>query len=188
MVYVMRPGGRCRDRGPGERAKPKVTQRTKQKIRFQYTAAVQRSHGAGERAWKKRASLIKLGYSANDLALVPAAAIGHTFACGNPLAFADVRGGDTVVDLGSGAGLDCILMASRLDVQNRILGFDMMWGVRPLIGLMARLGCHHVLRPAANRLVRGFSSIHLTAVKPCQSAHGYPWTSVGVLRSRERRA
>ena len=143
--------------------------------------------------WRRREGVEEVGFINKArlfryLALVPAAAIGHTFACGNPLAFADVRGGDTVVDLGSGAGLDCILMASRLDGPNRILGFDMMWGVRPLIGLMARLGCHHVLRPAANRLVRGFSSIHLTAVKPCQSAHGYPWTSVGVLHSRERRA
>ena len=41
-----------------------------------------------------------------------------------------------------------------------------LWGVSPLIGLLTRLGCHWVFRGTANRLVRGFSSIHLTAGKP----------------------
>lgn len=271
-----------------------IAQKTKEKIRVQYTSVIQRSNGGGSRIGRKRASLVKLGYSSRDLDLVPASVIEHSFPCGNPVAYADIHPGDTVVDVGSGAGLDCIVLARRLHASNRVVGFDMtpamvasarrnaaaagtprvqfgvgdaealpiadgsadvvvshgamyltmdkerafqeafrvlrpggrlclsdlihtglraipqlgfrlsgasavesseayqdllaqagfrsvairsqqffgiedaasLWGVRPLIALLARLGCHRVFRPTANRLVRGFSSIQLTAVRP----------------------
>jgi SAM-dependent methyltransferase len=48
-----------------------------------------------------------------------------SFGCGNPLAFADVKAGQTVVDLGSGPGLDLILAAGRVGPTGLVIGVDM---------------------------------------------------------------
>jgi arsenite methyltransferase len=45
--------------------------------------------------------------------------------CGNPVAVADLRPGDTVLDLGSGAGLDLLLSARRVGPTGRVVGLDM---------------------------------------------------------------
>jgi len=63
------------------------------------------------------------GYSEADLASVPREAV--TFGCGNPLSFVDVQPGQTVLDLGSGAGLDLILAARRVGPTGRVIGLDM---------------------------------------------------------------
>ena len=69
-------------------------------------------------------SSLKLGYSEQDLAGVPAGAdLG--LGCGNPQAIADLRPGETVVDLGSGAGFDCFLAANRVGPKGRVIGVDM---------------------------------------------------------------
>jgi SAM-dependent methyltransferase len=65
------------------------------------------------------------GYSTEELASVPAAAAGNSFACGNPLAYAGVREGDVVLDLGSGAGLDLLLSAKKVGTSGRVIGVDM---------------------------------------------------------------
>ncbi len=66
----------------------------------------------------------KLGYSAADVAGVPAGAdLG--LGCGNPLALASIRPGETVLDLGSGAGFDCLLAARQLNGTGRVIGVDM---------------------------------------------------------------
>ena len=49
----------------------------------------------------------------------------QSFGCGNPLAFSDVRPGDTVVDLGSGPGLDLIIAARAVGETGRVIGVDM---------------------------------------------------------------
>jgi arsenite methyltransferase len=63
------------------------------------------------------------GYDAAADAYADAA--GSSFGCGNPLAFAEVRPGQTVVDLGSGAGLDLLLAAERVGPRGRVIGVDM---------------------------------------------------------------
>jgi cyclopropane fatty-acyl-phospholipid synthase-like methyltransferase len=58
------------------------------------------------------------------LAAVPAgAALG--LGCGNPLAIAGIRPGETVLDLGSGAGFDCFLAARQLAGTGRVIGVDL---------------------------------------------------------------
>ena len=66
----------------------------------------------------------QLGYRAADLASVPAgAALG--LGCGNPLAIASIKPGETVIDLGSGAGFDAFLAARQLAGTGRVIGVDM---------------------------------------------------------------
>jgi SAM-dependent methyltransferase len=48
-----------------------------------------------------------------------------SFGCGNPLAFNDVQPGQTVVDLGSGAGLDLLIAADAVGPEGRVIGVDM---------------------------------------------------------------
>jgi arsenite methyltransferase len=66
----------------------------------------------------------QLGYSAAEIASVPAGAdLG--LGCGNPLAIASIKPGETVLDLGSGAGFDALLAARQLAGTGRVLGVDM---------------------------------------------------------------
>ena len=47
-----------------------------------------------------------------------------TFGCGNPVAFASMTPGETVIDLGSGAGLDCFLAAEQVGADGAVIGID----------------------------------------------------------------
>ena len=67
---------------------------------------------------------LAVGYTAEDLKLVPEMAILGV-GCGNPTALADLKEGETVVDLGSGAGIDVFLAANRVGKTGRVLGLDM---------------------------------------------------------------
>jgi len=66
----------------------------------------------------------RLGYDESDLAAVAAGAdLG--LGCGNPKALADLSSGETVLDLGSGAGFDCFLAAREVGPEGRVVGVDM---------------------------------------------------------------
>ena len=65
-----------------------------------------------------------LGYKAHDLAAVPEGA-NLGLGCGDPTADADLQPGQTVLDLGSGAGVDCFLAARRVGPQGLVIGVDM---------------------------------------------------------------
>jgi arsenite methyltransferase len=56
---------------------------------------------------------------------VPAAAARASLGCGNPIAVADLHEGETVLDLGSGGGIDVILSAKRVGETGRAFGLDM---------------------------------------------------------------
>ncbi|MCH8821896.1 MAG: arsenite methyltransferase [Planctomycetes bacterium] len=64
-------------------------------------------------------------YNDHDLTRLPEDAIRHSLGCGNPLAYVDVKEGDVVLDLGSGAGIDILLAAERVGPSGRVIGIDM---------------------------------------------------------------
>jgi SAM-dependent methyltransferase len=67
---------------------------------------------------------LTLGYTEDDLSSVPEGSdLG--LGCGNPQAIAALRRGETVLDLGSGAGFDCFLAARRVGRMGRVIGVDM---------------------------------------------------------------
>jgi arsenite methyltransferase len=65
-----------------------------------------------------------MGYSRDELELVPAGA-NLGLGCGAPLAFAEIREGETVLDLGSGAGFDAFLAARKTGGKGFVYGLDM---------------------------------------------------------------
>ena len=67
---------------------------------------------------------LAVGYTAEDLQLVPELAVLGV-GCGNPTAMADLEVGETVLDLGSGAGIDVFLAAKKVGEQGRVIGVDM---------------------------------------------------------------
>jgi ubiquinone/menaquinone biosynthesis C-methylase UbiE len=66
----------------------------------------------------------KMGYSEEELAKLPEGA-NLGLGCGNPVALASLKEGDTYVDLGSGAGIDCFLAADRVGKTGKVIGVDM---------------------------------------------------------------
>lgn len=82
--------------------------------------------GYGAPADTRKGNLVKsAGYSAEELQNLPNVAVENSFGCGNPLAFAEVQEGQTVLDIGSGAGIDCFLAAERVGQTGRVIGIDM---------------------------------------------------------------
>jgi arsenite methyltransferase len=71
-----------------------------------------------------RAIAEAFGYAADDLAAIPAEA-NMGLSCGNPTAFASLRAGETVVDLGCGGGMDVFLAAPKVGSSGRVIGIDM---------------------------------------------------------------
>lgn len=65
-----------------------------------------------------------IGYSDEELTSVPEGA-NLGLGCGNPIALASLAEGETVLDLGSGAGFDCFLAASRVGRAGKVIGVDM---------------------------------------------------------------
>ena len=64
-------------------------------------------------------------YEATDTAGLPAEALLASFGCGNPTALAELRAGETVLDLGSGGGIDVLLSAKRVGPSGKAYGLDM---------------------------------------------------------------
>ena len=64
-------------------------------------------------------------YEATQALDVPAAALEASLGCGNPTALAELRAGETVLDLGSGGGIDVLLSAKRVGPTGKAYGLDM---------------------------------------------------------------
>ena len=64
-------------------------------------------------------------YAAAETAGLPEQAVGASLGCGNPTALIDLREGETVLDLGSGGGIDVLLSARRVGPTGKVYGLDM---------------------------------------------------------------
>jgi SAM-dependent methyltransferase len=93
-----------------------------EQVRDKY-AAVAAGSLSGEHAGV-RAVAEAFGYSPEELAAIPAEA-NMGLSCGNPTAFARLRPGETVVDLGCGGGLDVLLAAPKVGPTGKAIGIDM---------------------------------------------------------------
>src|SRR5215212_7882318 len=71
-----------------------------------------------------RAVAEAFGYTPEELGSIPAEA-NMGLSCGNPTAFASLRPGEVVVDLGCGGGLDVFLAAQKVGPAGRAIGIDM---------------------------------------------------------------
>jgi SAM-dependent methyltransferase len=107
------------------------SEETKKIVREQYArVAVERSSCCGETSsccgTSDPAQDIsgKIGYSKEELKSVPEDA-NLGLGCGNPVAIASLKEGETVLDLGSGPGLDCFLAADKVGRNGKVIGIDM---------------------------------------------------------------
>ena len=64
-----------------------------------------------------------IGYSDEDISMGEGANLG--LGCGNPVAISKIKEGDTVLDLGCGAGFDCFLAAKKVGKSGKVIGVDM---------------------------------------------------------------
>src|SRR5687767_9801999 len=95
-----------------------ITQTVREKYGAVATSALSSdNHGV-------RAVAEAFGYSGDELASIPAEA-NMGLSCGNPTAFASIKPGETVVDLGSGGGLDVFLAAAKVGSTGKVIGIDM---------------------------------------------------------------
>jgi arsenite methyltransferase len=98
----------------------------KRVVREGYAKAAKSSScgcGCGSQAEAKGLSRM-IGYTDGEMDEVPEGA-NLGLGCGNPVALASLRRGETVLDLGSGAGFDCFLAANRVGKTGRVIGVDM---------------------------------------------------------------
>jgi SAM-dependent methyltransferase len=64
-------------------------------------------------------------YSTDETGALPAEAVQASLGCGNPTALIDLQPGETVLDLGSGGGIDVLLSAKRVGPAGKVYGLDM---------------------------------------------------------------
>jgi ubiquinone/menaquinone biosynthesis C-methylase UbiE len=67
---------------------------------------------------------LQIGYSKEDMEIIPSEA-SMGLGCGNPVALASLNEGETVLDLGSGAGMDVFLAANKVGENGKVIGVDM---------------------------------------------------------------
>ena len=96
------------------------------------------SCGCGSADQKTAQEISKsIGYSEEEMNAVPEANLG--LGCGNPTAFSNIKEGDTVLDLGSGAGFDCFLASRKVGKTGKVIGLDMTEAMIDKARILARM-------------------------------------------------
>ncbi len=99
--------------------------RVKTQVRTAYAKVAEGGCGCGVGCCGAEGSgSLAMGYTEADLASVPEGA-NLGLGCGNPQAIAALQPGETVLDLGSGAGFDCFLAAKQVGEKGHVVGVDM---------------------------------------------------------------
>jgi arsenite methyltransferase len=105
-------------------------QEVKKKVKKAYSKIATNSNscccqcGCGTLDEKTKKKVSKnIGYSEEEINAVPEANLG--LGCGNPTAFSSIKEGNTVLDLGSGAGFDCFLASKKVGKTGKVIGLDM---------------------------------------------------------------
>ncbi len=104
----------------------KSSKEIKKTVREHYAAAITGKGGCCAPAGESTANpsyAKSLGYTETEMAGVPTTIT--SFGCGNPVNIAEMKSGQVVLDLGSGAGLDLILSARKVGPTGRAIGLDM---------------------------------------------------------------
>jgi arsenite methyltransferase len=101
-------------------------------VREKYGAAARRVNAGGTGCCGASAAsccgpdpITSNNYAGDEAAQVPAEALAASLGCGNPTALAELRTGETVLDLGSGGGIDVLLSARRVGPSGKAYGLDM---------------------------------------------------------------
>ena len=98
-----------------------------ERVRERYATAAKRAQagGAGGCCGDEKDAVTADLYAAEDVAELPEEAVIASLGCGNPTALIDLRAGETVLDLGSGGGIDVLLSARRVGPTGFVYGLDM---------------------------------------------------------------
>jgi SAM-dependent methyltransferase len=105
-----------------ENQRPNDADELRERVREGYTRVVEGRDASQAEAVEQAAR--RIGYSEDDLQAVPEGA-NLGVGCGNPTAIDRLQPGETVVDLGSGAGMDAFLAARQVGPTGRVIGVDM---------------------------------------------------------------
>ena len=92
-------------------------------VKKSYANIVTSQSGCGCGCGSAKAISKSIGYSDEEMNVVPEANLG--LGCGNPIALGKIKKGDVVLDLGSGAGFDAFLAAKRVGDSGKVIGVDM---------------------------------------------------------------
>jgi len=101
----------------------KTTEEVRAQVKDAYGRAITKSIGCCGPATDDTYART-IGYAPEEVTGAAKAA-GASMGCGNPLAFSGVRNGETVLDLGSGAGMDLLVAAEKVGPDGRVIGVDM---------------------------------------------------------------
>ncbi len=98
----------------------------KEKVRGRYGEIARASISccSGSCCGDAGANSLRIGYTEEELLSIPYAA-NLGLGCGNPTAITSLKEGEYVLDLGSGAGIDCFLAANRVGKKGKVIGVDM---------------------------------------------------------------
>ena len=108
-----------------------VDESLKEVVREKYGEAARRASGGGKASCCGGAAsdcadpVTSNLYEISDTVSLPAEAVAASLGCGNPTALAQLHPGETVLDLGSGGGIDVLLSAKRVGPSGKVYGLDM---------------------------------------------------------------